>query len=192
MKSIKNIGYTPAGVSILSDDLIEFHAARLILLILICGVKSKKGKIFKIEGLTKLAKLDFFLRYPEFFQRASKHLGRPVVTTGGDPAVESKMIRFHYGPWDERYYQVLPYLEARGLLKINREKNTYNFCLTLVGAEIGEKLLNQNVYKDLAKNLSEIKTVLGGFNGTKLKNLVYELFQDEVARKNLNEIIQYE
>lgn len=191
MKSIKHVGHTPAGVSVLSDDLVEFHASRLMLLIFICGTKSKKEKIVRIEGLTKLAKLDFFLRYPEFFQRASQHLGKSV-SAGSDLAVESKMIRFHYGPWDQRYYQVLPFLEARGLLRITRDKTTYNFCLTEIGADICTKLSANESFKELTTNLHEIKTVLGGYNGTKLKNLVYELFQEEVANKGLNYTIDYE
>jgi hypothetical protein len=191
MKSIKNIGHTPAGMSVLSDDLVEFHAARLMLLIFVCGVKSRRDKSIKIEGLTKLAKLDFFLRYPEFFQRVARHLNK-TVASGSESKVESKMIRFHYGPWDERYYQVLPFLEARGLLKINREKSTYNFCLTETGTDVSRTLLANEAFKDLAKNLEEVKAVLAGFNGTKLKNLVYDLFEKEVASKNLNEIIDYE
>ncbi len=55
----------PAGLPLTADQITEFHAARLMLLLHLCGVKNR------IEGLTKLAKLDFFVRYPAFFLRAA-------------------------------------------------------------------------------------------------------------------------
>lgn len=107
MRSIKNINNVPAGINISADELVEFHATRLLLLIVGCGKKDRVSKNHKIEGLTKLAKLDFFIRYPELFRKAAHHVNES--TTIASSAVESKMIRFHYGPWDKRYYQVLPF-----------------------------------------------------------------------------------
>jgi hypothetical protein len=190
MKSIKQLGKTPAGISVLSDDLIEFHASRIILLIFICGVKARKDKLYKIEGLTKLAKLDFFLRYPDFFRIAAKHLQKEVSQSFSN-RVESKMVRFHYGPWDERYYQILPFLEARGLLQVIKDKATYNFCLTSLGIEVAEKLVAQVQFSSITNDLREIKSVLSGMNGTALKNLVYKLFEHEVVDKKLKETISY-
>ncbi len=66
MKSLKNINDLPAGVPLAADDLLEFHAARLLLLFKVCGVAGR------IDGLTKMAKLDFFVRYPQFFNEACK------------------------------------------------------------------------------------------------------------------------
>ncbi|HMJ70912.1 MAG TPA: hypothetical protein VK508_18555 [Cyclobacteriaceae bacterium] len=191
MKSLKKIGSTPAGVSLLSDDLIEFHAGRIMLLIGYCGVKSRKDKSIRIEGLTKLAKLDFFLRYPEFFRKAATHLNNPIEIVGDAP-IESKMIRFHYGPWDSRYYQILPFLEARNVLKIVKENTTYNFVLTQTGIDAVNELTKLEQFNDLIANIKTIKKVLGGLNGTTLKNLVYNLFEIEVADKKLKESISYE
>lgn len=42
------------------DDAVDFHASRLLLLLNLCGTNPGPG----IEGRTKFAKLDFFLRYP--------------------------------------------------------------------------------------------------------------------------------
>ncbi len=53
----------------LSDDL---HEARL--LVLLRAFAGETGAE-KIEGLTKLAKLDFLLRYPVFLERALKKRG---------------------------------------------------------------------------------------------------------------------
>src|SRR6188768_3489489 len=101
MKALRRLGQTPAGARLLADEVLEFHAARLILLLRLCGTANR------IDGLTKLAKLDFFVRYPKFFERAVG--GRAAMAS-----TESSMVRFHYGPWDRRYYHVLSFLEGGG------------------------------------------------------------------------------
>ena len=63
-----------------------------------------------------MAKLDFFVRYPDFFAAAlAEGLRRKAVRTD---AVEAAMVRHHYGPWDKRYYHILAYLKIRRLIKI--------------------------------------------------------------------------
>ena len=72
------------------------------------------GKAGRIDGLTKMAKLDFFTRYPDFFEvaRAAVETHAESGSVGTADAVESSMVRHHYGPWDKRYYQVLAHLEG--------------------------------------------------------------------------------
>lgn len=65
----------------------------------ICGVGGGR-----IDGLTKLAKLDFFARYPDFFLAArraieDKGASEPSAPSSSSEAVESAMVRHHYGPW---------------------------------------------------------------------------------------------
>jgi len=50
----------PISLPLAADDILEFHAARLLLLLEICGTAGR------IDGLTKMAKLDFFKRYLDF------------------------------------------------------------------------------------------------------------------------------
>ena len=107
MKSIDRIATTSVGLTLSADDIIEFHVARLLLLMSICGTAGR------IDGLTKLAKLDFFARYPDFFRTALAATQSETVEkfpTQRDRSVESAMVRHHYGPWDKRYYQVLAVL----------------------------------------------------------------------------------
>lgn len=89
--SLNALGSYPAGRPLNADQITEFHAARILLLLYLCGKRNR------IEGLTKLAKLDFFVRYPDFYQRAKAHVEKeaPVMTTG---EVDSAMVRHHYGP----------------------------------------------------------------------------------------------
>lgn len=84
-------------MTLAADDIVEFHAARLLLLLSVCGVSGR------IDGLTKMAKLDFFARYPHFFEVARAAAG-PLHAldapsrTESDEAVEAAMVRHHYGP----------------------------------------------------------------------------------------------
>jgi hypothetical protein len=189
MKSIKNIGNTPAGINLTSDEIIEFHAARILLLISICGNKNKDSKGHAIEGLTKLAKLDFFVRYPSFFNRIATYLDKNVQINSQD--IESKMIRFHYGPWDKRYYQVLPYLESRGLVNIEKHNKQYIFSLTALGENLSMQLKNCKKYFDLVDKMTIVGKTFRNKSGSKLKDMIYEVFQNEVANKNLDDIINY-
>src|SRR4051812_22748181 len=100
------------------DENLAYHAGRLLLLLRRCGTpRANPG----IKGRTLLAKLDFFLRYPAFLKKAAGILKKDVAThqLGIDSereleSVESRMVRYHYGPWDHIYYPVLAYLIGKG------------------------------------------------------------------------------
>lgn len=182
MNSVHNLHNHPTSLPLLADDVVEFHAARLLLLLKLCGVKNE------IEGLTKLAKLDFFVRYPQFFERVSEYLGEKV--SASTYTVESSMVRHHYGPWDKRYYHVLAYLESRGLLTITKEgAKTFTFTLTALGQEIATKLSKKSEFAQLNAHMKMVKKILGAKNGESLKRLIYKVFDDEVAQKKMGEVI---
>jgi hypothetical protein len=182
MKSVRTLGRTPISLPLPADDITELHAARLLLLFHHCGSGDK------IDGLTKMAKLDFFVRYPSFFDRAAKHLGK--TATSASEQTESFMVRHHYGPWDKRYYQVLAFLEARGLIRVEKLGKTYEFTLTALGQEKSKSLSKSKPFVSLVAQMKEVKRVLGRMNGTKLKNIVYEIFDEEVKQRKLGEIIR--
>lgn len=182
MKSSINISLEPNSIPIAADDIAELHAARLLLLINICGVKGEK-----IEGLTKLAKLDFFVRYPIFFNRIAVQLGKKELSK--IEYIESSMVRHHYGPWDKRYYHILAYLESRRLIKVEKKKKTYNFQITNIGKLKAEILIEQKNFKNLVLQMKEIKKLLGRKSGSQLKNLIYETFDLEVKQLKHGDII---
>jgi hypothetical protein len=175
------IGALPRGLPLVADDVTEFHAARLLLLLKNCGVSSR------IEGLTKLAKLDFLVRYPDFFTKIAKHLGSD--TTPATTDVESHMVRHHYGPWDKRYYQILPFLEARELIDVTKEDGTYIFSLTGRGKALVAQLTKRVEFSALIQQMKQVKQLVGSKTGSKLKCLIYEVFNEEVAAKPLGEVI---
>ena len=182
MKSLKNINDVPAGLPLAADDLLEFHAARLLLLFKVCGVSGR------IDGLTKMAKLDFFVRYPQFYNKACKALGLPAESS--ETTVESSMIRFHYGPWDDRYYHVLAFLESTGLLEVAKVKNAFTLKLTDKGQTAANQLAGEPSYASLVEQMKRVKKSLGGKAGSSLKKLIYTVFEKEVGPRPFGETIE--
>lgn len=177
MKSIKHFASQALGVPLLADDILEFHASRLLLLLRICGTANR------IDGLTKMAKLDFFVRYPDFFNRAIGH-------APADAPIESSMTRFHYGPWDHRYYQLLAVLESRNLVSAIPKGRMLVLTLTPEGQATADRLKANAVFADLVQHMSLVKRHFGSRTGSSLKTLIYRIFRDEVAHRPLGEEIK--
>lgn len=182
MKSIRALGQIPRSLPLPADDITELHAARLLLLLHHCG----SGET--IRGLTKLAKLDFFVRYPSFFDRAARYLGKAISSVSDQ--TESPMVRHHYGPWDKRYYQVLAFLEARSLITVKKQGSSYDFTLTALGQDKSKALSKSVAFAPLIEQMRVVKKLLSRKNGTQLKNLVYEIFDEEVKQRRLGEFIK--
>jgi len=181
MKSFTYLGTVPYGQPLSADDITELHAGRLLLLLKYCGVSKK------ITGLTKLAKLDFFSRYPDAFSRIADYLGHqilPAIST-----VESPMVRHHYGPWDKRYYQILAFLESRELITIHKKDEAYIFELTDTGVDVAAKLAKCPQFSMQLEQMKRVKSLLGSKSGSTIKNLIYAVFEKEVASRPLGEII---
>ena len=182
MKSIKNFDKELAGIPVLADDVLEFHAARLLLLFKLCGTAGR------INGLTKMAKLDFFVRYPQFFEVICKKIGKEASSS--PPAVESSMVRFHYGPWDKRYYHVLSYLEAKGLISVSQKGKQFQFELTNIGKEAADLFAKDPAFGSLSEHMKRVKKALGDRQGSTLKKWIYEVFDEEVAKRPWGEVIK--
>jgi DNA-binding PadR family transcriptional regulator len=180
LKSFRSLAKLPAGSPVVADDVVEFHAARLLLLFQVCGQRGR------LDGLTKLAKLDFFLRYPSFFDKVATKTASELQTS----RVESTMVKHHYGPWDKRYYHVLAYLEARNLVRIEKLKRTYVFELTEKGAAAAKTLQADVAFETIVAQLHRIKEAVGKFSGSRLKRLIYAEFGREVAQRGLGEVIE--
>jgi DNA-binding PadR family transcriptional regulator len=182
MRSILNLWDYPAGRSLVSDDITEFHAVRLLLLLAFCGANGH------IDGLTKLAKLDFFVRYPQFFNKVSSYVGQVIQSS--TVVVESKMIRYRYGPWDKRYYDILSYLRSKDLIAVEKDKKgAFRFQLTESGIKTVTEIAELSEFNSLIDQMKKVKKFLGAKSGSALKNLIYEVFEEEVAQRPLDEVI---
>ena len=181
MKRLRELADTPASRPLAAEEVTELHAARLLLLFRHCGVKGQR-----IDSLTKMAKLDFFVRYPDFFAVAAAAEGKAAVPEATE---ESRMVRYRYGPWDDRYYYLLSYIEALGLMAVSREGNSFHLALTDEGTRVADELTESPSFQRLVDHMKQVKKVLGGKSGTRLKNLIYELFEKEVGERSLGEEI---
>lgn len=182
MKSLLNMIDQPVSIPLRADDIVEFHAARLLLLLKICGVKERKSGLARIEGLTKMAKLDFFVRYPAFFA--------VVCGRGGEAdMIESRMVRHHYGPWDKRYYHVLAYLEGRGLIKVTHDGRRFTLAITEAGDEITREFTKDAAFDQLRDQMGKVRKMLGKHSGAALKKMIYKVFVEEITNRTLGEEI---
>ena len=127
------------------DDALQLGRI-LILLRAFGGRKSNQA----LEGLTKLAKLDFLLRYPAYLERALAARGIATEPTKVQDyernSVEALMVRYRYGPWDHRYRRFLNTLVGLGLVYVQTDKRTIVIRLTEEGQKAADALIDDPAY----------------------------------------------
>lgn len=167
----------------------ELHEGRLLLLLLAYAGDDGTGQI---EGLTKLAKLDFLLRYPTYLQRALERKGRSIQAVDLQPheetSVESKMVRYRFGPWDHRYRRFLNLLAGKGLARLAVDGRTVKIGLTQAGVDCARDLSESTVYQDVARRAKALKTHFD-LTGTNLMKFIYSTFP-EILTLRSNEPIK--
>jgi hypothetical protein len=162
------------------DD--NFHIARLLLLIAEC----KTGPLNSIDGLTKLAKLDFLLRYPACLQRALIAIGSLTpaeFSTIETNSIESRMIRYRYGPWDKRYRRWLSLLSAKDLVVISKVGRTIHVRPTDKGIKVAAQFSENNNFVEIANRSKVISKTFSKMGGTKLKDMMYQTFPELLSLK---------
>jgi hypothetical protein len=166
-----------------SDD---FHLARL--LVLLGSADARKStvptKAKAIEGITKLAKLDFLLRYPTCLERVLRELDKDPADARVQPrersSIEAKMVRFRYGPWDARYRRWLGLLTARGLVTLGLQGNTIQIGLTDSGRDLALRVRSHPSFADLSQRSEVVVKAVGSMTATRLKDFVYEAIPEIV------------
>lgn len=181
------------------EDNDDLHLSRLLILLRAFAEKSKTGTV---EGLTKLAKLDFLLRYPVYLERALearkqakpnesiKPVEEAAVQDHERHSVESAMVRFKYGPWDHRYRRFLNLLVAHGLATITLQGRTYHIGLTEPGVAKTDELAEREENADILACTRVVKRHFD-LSGTTLKNFIYDTFP-EIVSLRLGEEIRHE
>ena len=162
------------------DD--NFHISRLILLVGIC----KSGPSKSIEGLTKLAKLDFLLRYPNCLERALRAAGEDdalELEMHEMNSIESQMIRYRYGPWDKRYRRWLGMMAAKNLVELSKGGRTIFIRPTEVGIAIAKQITALPEFSALVSRGTIISKRFAKFSGTKLKDFMYQTFPELLSLK---------
>ena len=166
------------------DQATELHTVRLLILVdAFAGTDGSES----IAGLTKLAKLDFLLRYPVMLQRAlesKKKSTRDVhLKKHEQQSVESEMVRYRFGPWDHRYRSFLNILMAKGLVTVSIEGRTVMISLTEAGRE-NANLLKSNTDFEPYVRRSQILNRHFDLTATNLMRFIYDTFPEVVSLRS--------
>ncbi len=156
----------------------QSHLGRLLILV---NTFARTDGTHEIKGLTKLAKLDFLLRYPVYLERAlnqiNKNPDRAEVKPHERESVESKMVRFKYGPWDFRYRKYINLLIAKGLIYIRSEGRAVHIGITDTGRQTAAKLLKDDAHQDTMMRARLIRQHFDR-SATNLMNFIYGTFPE--------------
>lgn len=137
-----------------------------------------------LEGRTKLAKLDFLLRYPHYFNRAwrIRRPGAAPVIDSSATDVETRMVRYRYGPWDPAYFSLLGSLVGRGLVEVVPEQRGLGFRTTVRGNDLAGRLAIDPAWSPVAERCRVLRTHFD-LTGNSLKNFMYANFPEVVGAR---------
>lgn len=170
-----------------SVDPLEYHVARVLLLV----DAFSTGRRSSLDGLTKLVKLDFLLRYPTFLDRLLP-ARNAVWPSGLEPspveehAVESTMVRYKYGPWDDRYYPIIGVLIGKQLTERTVGRGRIALRSTPAGHEVADRLRTSG-WELVAGRCKLLKRHFD-LSGSTLKEMIYKELPDVVDRPWRSEI----
>jgi hypothetical protein len=175
------------ALSAMVDDL-AYHQSRILLLVR--AVANEPGNAGKLDGLTKLAKLDFLVRYPALapvvlddlapsepgLHLSEADLSEPTV-------VADSMTRYKYGPWDDKYYPVIGALVARGLLKYSAgRKGSVALVPTALGRTLADEIASDPAWTDVYDQCTAVARAAAGLTGNALKTRIYLRLPDLMDR----------
>jgi hypothetical protein len=95
-----------------------------------------------------------------------------------EPAIEQRMIRYRYGPWDPAYYALLGSLIGRGLVITVPEARYIGLRVTEAGHEVAAALAATEAWASVAGNARVLRTEFAQQTGTYLKNFIYQYFPE--------------
>ena len=150
------------------------------LLLLIDGFSRDSKGPRSLEGRVKLAKLDFYLRYPKHLAETLRARGVSEKTRESlvqqDNPLESRMVRYRYGPWDPSHFAVLGSLIGRGLVEVvpSAATRALGYRTTARGAEFANRLREDGAFEEVTDRVSLLRTHLD-LTGEGLKKIVYQL-----------------
>lgn len=149
--------------------------ARLLLLIDAFTTPSRS-----LEGRTKLAKLDFLLRYPAFFRRALRTRAPSVsieTTASEEGSVEARMVRYRYGPWDPAYFALLGSLIGRGLVTPVPETRGIGYRTTDAGRRVAYELGEEASWQPTVARTRLLRRHFD-LSGRSLQQFIYDNFPE--------------
>lgn len=170
---------TPTDINHNSELVAEdLEHQQLRVLALISAVAGVPGNAQRLDGLTKLAKLDFIARYPDLEPEVARALfGSDADEQSSHTATAltaAPMIRYRYGPWDDRYYPVLGALVGRGLVRfVKGKRGAVGMALTPLGKRLVKLLDSDITWSPVMARYREVAGRFGTQNGSSLKDAIY-------------------
>lgn len=167
----------------------DVHLARILVLLKAFQEPDKPA----LQGITKLAKLDFLLRYPSCLRKALLARG---VRDANIPVedfealtIEARMVRYRFGPWDHRYRRFLNVLAAKNLVSVGMDRQTINIDLTQLGSELTDRLIEGEEFGRVFERAKLLKKHLD-IRARALMEFIYETFP-ELSSLQYNEGIDF-
>ena len=156
------------------------HLARLLLLVDAFGGTDDSV----LDGMTKLAKLDFLLRYPAFLEDLIEEPAirdRLMIQSEERAAVSDPMIRYRYGPWDQRYFALVGGLVGRGLVDYVQGRGRVALRTTAKGRAVAAEVRSDPAWRVVARRVDLLRERFD-FSGSALKEMIYARFPSLVAQ----------
>ncbi|MFI2754190.1 hypothetical protein ACGIF2_15700 [Cellulomonas sp. P22] len=161
------------------DDLV-YHQTRILLLV--TAVAGEPGNAGKLDGLTKLAKLDFLVRYPglapvvlDSLEDSDPKLHLTSYELAEPTSVADPMIRYKYGPWDDKYYPIIGALVSKGLLRYTKgRQGSVALAPTTHGRRLVQDIVKESTWSAVHDQCSAVAAAAAGMTGNALKLLIYE------------------
>lgn len=167
----------------------QSHLGRLI--VLLQAFDRGEEERPAVEGITKLAKLDFLLRYPTYFEAAmvARRVNpqRIPVEPWERRTVEARMVRYRYGPWDHRYRRFLNVLAAKGLVSIQTTGRTINLALTDRGRIYAARIAADPAFQPFVNRAAMLRQNID-IGATEIMKFIYRTFP-EIGTLSFDETI---
>lgn len=157
---------------IILDEQDELHIIRVLILVYtLIGSKNDKTTI----ELTKLAKMDFLLRYPSALDSALTSLNKNKnlnITEAEKNNIETNILSFRFSPWSSDFRRLMVLLNAKSLLRWERREKSLDIYKTPIGLKLYQELLNFDEFKSMIQQAKAIKTNISTLSTIKLDSLL--------------------
>ncbi|SCY54481.1 hypothetical protein SAMN05720606_10621 [Paenibacillus polysaccharolyticus] len=162
----------------------ELHTVRLLVLISTIVGKKRETTI----QITKLAKLDFILRYPAALYKALDFvngLKDALITESEKNNIESEMLAFNYSPWSSDFRRLLVLLTSRSLISWSSKGNSIELSLTKQGEDFYNKIIRYQEFSEIIQQSKSIKTNFSKLSMLKLDSVLSEILNPINLYKHL-------
>lgn len=167
---------------IILDERDDLHLIRILILIYtLIGKKSEKTTI----ELTKLAKLDFLLRYPSALETTLNNLNKKKdisITEAEKNNIETNILSFRFSPWSSDFRRLMVLLNAKILIRWERRERYLDIHQTPEGLLLYQEILEYDEFKSMIQQSKAIKTNVSTLSMIKLDTLLSKALTELTLR----------